>query len=90
MTEEELNIAFEEAYKRACNTTIILPPDIMLYFYAYYKQATYIDGFYTPSGNNQLRNAFKLNALFQVKNLTPREAKLKYIELVNKHITDPE
>ncbi len=88
MTEEELNIAFDKAYERACNTKLQLPPDVMLHFYAHYKQATHADGFYTPSGNSELRNAFKLNALFQVKNLSQKEAKLKYIELVNKHITD--
>ncbi len=90
MTEEELNIAFDEAYKRACNTKIQLPPDIMLHFYAYYKQAIHTEdfGFYSPSGDSELRNAFKLNALFQVKSLTPVEAKKKYIELVNKYITD--
>ncbi|MBP2830810.1 acyl-CoA-binding protein [Aquimarina sp. U1-2] len=88
MTEEELNSTFEEAYKRACNTKIVLPPDIMLHFYAHYKQATHTDGFYTPSGDSELRNAFKLNALFQIKNLSPKEAKMKYIELVNTYITD--
>ncbi|EZH72774.1 hypothetical protein ATO12_21830 [Aquimarina atlantica] len=88
MTEEELNIAFDDAYERACNTKIQLPPDIMLHFYAYYKRATHTEGFFTPSGNSELRNAFKLNAFFQAKNLTPKEAKEKYIELVNKYITD--
>ncbi|WP_109299321.1 acyl-CoA-binding protein [Aquimarina sp. AU474] len=88
MTEEELNTAFDKAYERACNTKMQFPPDVMLHFYAYYKQATHADGFYTPSGNSELRNAFKLNALFQVKNLSQQEAKIKYIDLVNKHITD--
>ncbi|WP_062059971.1 acyl-CoA-binding protein [Aquimarina longa] len=90
MTEEELNTAFENAYERASNTKIQLPPDIMLRFYACYKRAIHTDteGFFTPSGNSQLRNAFKLNAFFQAKNLTPKEAKEKYIELVNTYITD--
>ncbi|WP_103865678.1 MULTISPECIES: acyl-CoA-binding protein [Aquimarina] len=88
MTEEELNIAFENAYERACNTKIQLPPDIMLYFYAYYKRATHTESLFTPSGNSELRNAFKLNAFFQAKHLTPKEAKEKYIDMVNKHITD--
>ncbi|MFD2565199.1 acyl-CoA-binding protein [Aquimarina rubra] len=88
MTNEELNIAFEKAFEKACNTKIELPPDVMLHFYAHYKQATHTEGFYTPSGDSELRNAFKLNALFQVKNLTAEEAKLRYIELVNKYITD--
>ncbi len=88
MTEEELNIAFNKAYERACNTKIQLPPDVMLHFYAHYKQATHAEGFYTPSGNSELRNAFKLNALFQVKDLTQKEAKIRYIELVNKYLTE--
>ncbi|PKV52503.1 acyl-CoA-binding protein [Aquimarina sp. MAR_2010_214] len=88
MTEEELNIAFDNAYERACNTKIQLPPDVMLHFYAYYKRATHTEGFFTPSGDSELRNAFKLNAFFQAKNLTPKQAKEKYIELVNEHITD--
>ncbi|KAA1242969.1 acyl-CoA-binding protein [Aquimarina sp. RZ0] len=88
MTEEELHINFKKAFEKASNTKIQLPPDVKLHFYAYYKQATHTEGFYTPSGDSELRNAFKLNALFQVKNLTPDEAKLKYIELVEKYIID--
>ncbi len=90
MTNEELHTNFLKAFEKASNTKIQLPPDIMLHFYAYYKQATHTEeiGFYIPSGSSELRNAFKLNALFQVKNLTPDEAKLKYIELVNTYITD--
>jgi len=88
MTDEELNNAFDKAYQRASTTKMQFPPDVMLHFYAHYKQATHTDGFYTPSGNSELRNAFKLNALFQVKNLSSKEAKIKYIELVNKYITD--
>lgn len=88
MTEEELNIAFKKAYERASNTTIQLPPDVMLHLYAYYKHAIHSEGFYTPSGDSELRNAFKLNALFQVKDLSKKEAKIRYIDLVNKYITD--
>ncbi|OED44294.1 acyl-CoA-binding protein [Flavobacteriaceae bacterium (ex Bugula neritina AB1)] len=88
MTKEELHINFLKAFEKASNTKTQLPPDVMLHFYAYYKQATHTEGFYTPSGDNEIRNAFKLNALFQVKNLTPDEAKLKYIELVDKYITE--
>jgi len=88
MTDEELNIAFDSAYQKACNTTIALPPDIMLYFYAYYKRATNTEGFYTPSGDSPLRNAFKLNAYFQAQHISPEEAKQKYIDLVNKYIVD--
>lgn len=88
MTEEELNITFNKAYKRACNTKVQLPPDIMLHFYAFYKRATYTDELVTPSGDSDLRNAFKINAIIQAKNITPKEAKLKYIELVNTHLKE--
>ena len=82
----KLNIKFEEAYKIASETTIKLPPDIMLQFYAYYKQATKGNNYIQPSGNVELRNAFKLNAWFQLNHLTEKEAKKAYIELVNKHL----
>ena len=82
----ELDIKFEKAYELACNTTIKLPPDIMLLFYAHYKQATKGNKYEQPSGNIQLRNSFKLNAWFQLSHLTEDEAKQEYINLVNKHL----
>ena len=54
----------------------------MLQFYAYYKQATKGNNYEKPSGEVQLRNAFKLNAWFQVNMLTEEEAKKHYIHLV--------
>ena len=56
----------------------------MLEFYAYYKQATEGAEYTTPSGESDLRNAFKLNAWFQINDLNADEAKKKYIELVEK------
>lgn len=89
MTEEELtDLEFHRAYEKASKTSQKFPPDIMLQFYAYYKQATETGGIYTPSGEQDVRSAFKLNALLQVKGLSVTEAKLKYIELVRKYITD--
>ncbi len=82
----KLNKEFEEAYAFASNTKIKLPPDIMLAFYAYYKQGTKGTNYEQPSGDIQLRNSFKLNAWFQLKHLTTDEAKLEYINLVNKHL----
>lgn len=84
--EKDLNTEFEEAYIFACNTSIKLPPDIMLAFYAYYKQATKGINYAKPSGNIQLRNSFKLNAWFQLSHLSEDEAKQEYINLVNKHL----
>lgn len=82
----KLNQEFEEAYTFACDTNIKLAPDIMLAFYAYYKQATKGNNYEQPSGNIQLRNSFKLNAWFQLSHLTEDEAKHEYINLVNKHL----
>ena len=85
--KSELDIEFDKAYERASNTSIKLPPDIMLIFYAYYKQATKGNNYEKPSGNIALRNSFKLNAWFQLSHLSEEEAKKGYIELVNKYIT---
>tara|TARA_R110001583_G_scaffold815_2_gene7543 strand:+ start:2225 stop:2485 length:261 start_codon:yes stop_codon:yes gene_type:complete len=83
---KELNKKFDEAYKIASTTNIKLPPDVMLQFYAYYKQATKGNNYEEPSGDVQLRNAFKLNAWFQLNHLSETEAKQEYIKLVNKHL----
>lgn len=86
--EEEVDRAFEKAYHKACNTKERFPPDLMLKLYAYYKQATEHTAAYIPSGNSDIKNAFKLNALLQVKGLSVREAKEAYIELVEQNIKD--
>jgi acyl-CoA-binding protein len=82
---EKLNKEFEEAYQISSNSDKKLPPDIMLQIYAYYKQATKGNNYEKPSGNVELRNAFKLNAWFQLNYLTEDKAKKAYIKLVNKH-----
>ncbi len=83
---QNIEQAFQEAYRKASTTTQKFPPDIMLQFYAYYKQATEESGIYTPSGEADVRSAFKLNALLQVKGMSANEARLKYIEMVDKYI----
>jgi len=82
----ELDKKFEEAYESSSKTNRKLPPDIMLQFYAYYKQATKGNNYEEPSGNVELRNAFKLNAWFQLNHLSEDEAKLEYINLVKKYL----
>jgi acyl-CoA-binding protein len=78
---------FLKAYDKASKTEQKFAPDVMLYFYAYYKRATQANGFYIPSTDEgDLRSAFKTNALIQVKNLSKYEARLKYIELVEDNI----
>lgn len=82
----DLNSRFKKAFKIAsAMDDKSLPPDVMLYFYAFYKIATNDGNLHSPSGNSQVRNGFKLNALFQFKHLSSDQAKEKYIELVEKH-----
>jgi len=85
MAEE--NLEFLKAYEMASNTDQEFPPDVLLHFYALYKRATEKNGFYIPPTNQgDLRSAFKINALIQVKDLSKKEAKKKYIDLVELHI----
>lgn len=88
MTPEEVDREFLKAYERASRTSQKFPPDLMLKLYAYYKQATKHTKVYTPTGESDVKNAFKLNALLQVKGMTVMEAKEAYINLVNENIHD--
>jgi len=87
MTSEEVDRAFEKAYEKASKTSQKFPPDLMLMLYAYYKQATENSTVYIPSGNSDIKNAFKLNALLQVKGMSSKQAKEAYIKLVEENIT---
>ena len=85
--EQENKDRFLKAYEIASNTDRQFPPDVMLHFYALYKRATEKNGFYIPSSNTgDIRGAFKMNALIQVKELSKAEAEKMYIELVEEHI----
>lgn len=78
----KLDEKFKKAFEIASAMTQKLPPDTMLKFYAYYKIATIGKSYSIPSGESSLRNAFKLNAMFQLHDISENEAKEKYIELV--------
>ena len=81
------NEKFLKAYEMASSTDQQFPPDVLLHFYALYKRATERNGFYIPPTNHgDLRSAFKINALVQVKDLSKKQAEAKYIELVEFHI----
>lgn len=85
MAEE--NSKFLKAYDMASSTHQQFPPDVLLHFYALYKRATEKNGFYIPPTNQgDLRSAFKINALVQVKNISKTEAQERYIEMVETHI----
>lgn len=84
MEEKDLDILFEEAFRKASDMTEVLPPDVMLRIYAYYKQATSNTTDVNPHPTtHNLREAFKLNAWMQVQHLTPDEAKKLYIDTIN-------
>ena len=81
----DLDRKFIKAFEIASAMTEKLPSDVMLRFYAYYKHATSKDSFAQPSGNSEVRNAFKLNAWFQINSISVEESKQKYIELVEQY-----
>jgi diazepam-binding inhibitor (GABA receptor modulating acyl-CoA-binding protein) len=80
----KLDQDFKKAFSTASKMEKKLPQDVMLQFYAYYKQATAGDNF-SFNANFDVRNAFKFNAWMQLKGISSEEAKIKYIELVNNH-----
>ncbi|WP_299209285.1 acyl-CoA-binding protein [uncultured Dokdonia sp.] len=86
MGKEAIHTEFWDAFKRVREATQEFPPDVLLQFYALYKQATQENTFSYQSGEHELVSAFKMNALLQVKSLTSDEAKREYIELTNKYI----
>lgn len=83
---EDLHKRFLAAVEEANAYPEVLPTDIKLQFYAYYKQATVNTQMYRPSDGVEIRNAFKLNALFQVGKFSVDEAKENYISLVKKYL----
>ena len=85
---DTLHTRFLKAFEAANSMDeILIPIDLRLQFYAYYKQATVnSSAFYSSNDPDQIRNAFKMNAMLQVRNLSIEDAKIAYIELVNNTI----
>lgn len=84
LTDDELELVFTKAYKRVGETQKKFPQDILLHFYSYYKHATNdnkLRVFHHPENGEELVNAFKANALFQIQSMSQREAKIHYINL---------
>lgn len=84
MENKALDIEFEEAVERINNFTEAFPADFLLRLYAYFKKAT--NNYESPNSSKPIINAFKTNALFQVKDITQDEAKRIYIDLVNNYL----
>ena len=85
MSEKDINTLFDEAF---ANAQLIpqesVPQDMQLVLYGLYKQATSETSNPLLFQNPQdLRNAFKTNAWFQISHLSINEAKEKYIETIN-------
>ncbi|WP_299668058.1 acyl-CoA-binding protein [uncultured Polaribacter sp.] len=78
----DLEIAFEEAFRKISTLKEAVAPDVMLKFYAYNKQANFGSNFSFDAEPN-VRNAFKANAWMQLKGMSSEEAKKEYINLAN-------
>lgn len=78
-----LDKTFEEAVERVNAHTEPFPADTLLKLYAYYKKAT--NNYGRPRSKKEIINAFKTNALFQVKDVSINDAKQAYIDLVNQY-----
>lgn len=83
MDSKDLDKAFQEAVDRVNEYTSPFPADTLLKLYAYYKKAT--SNYSRPKGKKSIINAFKTNALFQIRDMTEDEAKQHYIDLVNNY-----
>ena len=83
MSSEELDIEFQQAVARVNAYKKPFPADTLLNLYAYYKKAT--NDYSRPSSKKAIINAFKTNALFQVKSISEDEAKQIYINLVTNY-----
>lgn len=83
MSNNALNIEFEEAVDRVNAHSEPFPADTLLKLYAYYKKAT--NNYERPSSKKPIINAFKTNALFQAKDLSENQAKQAYIDLVTNY-----
>ncbi|REE08585.1 MULTISPECIES: acyl-CoA-binding protein [Winogradskyella] len=83
MTSKELDIEFKDAVDRVNDHTEPFPADFLLRLYAYFKKAT--NNYDRPSSRKPIINAFKANALFQIKDISKDEAKQEYINLVTNY-----
>jgi diazepam-binding inhibitor (GABA receptor modulating acyl-CoA-binding protein) len=80
---QKYNIDLDKEYKASFDKISKLKkavaPDVMLKFYAYYKQANFGNKFSFNSGSD-VRSAFKFNAWMQLNGMSAEEAKKKYIK----------
>lgn len=83
----DLDIAFDDAFKKISILKEAVAPDTMLKLYAYNKQANYGSSF-SFDGKANVRSGFKVNAWMQLKGMSSDKAKKEYIKLANTILTD--
>lgn len=84
--EHALDKEFDDAVERINKFTEPFPADFLLRLYAYYKKAT--NNYERPNSSKPIINAFKTNALFQIKDVSQDEAKRIYIDLVKNYFSN--
>ena len=84
MKTDKLHKEFQQAVDYINNYNRLLPADLLLKLYAYYKIAH--NNYSHPGSKTPLINAFKANALIQAKDVSPEIAMQTYIDLVNNHV----
>ena len=78
--DSDLDIAFKKAFIEISKLKEAVAPDVMLKLYAYNKQANF--GSSSPHYEKlDIRNAFKVNAWMQIKDMSSNDAKQEYIKL---------
>lgn len=84
MADEDLDIRFQRAFEKASSEEqSLVPLELQLHLYAYYKRV--IDEPYVSNRSfhaNDLRSGFKMNAIIQVQQLSKKEAKERYIKII--------
>ena len=84
MSNESLHKDFQEAVAYINNYDRLIPADLLLKLYAYFKIAH--QNYNDPGSKTPLINAFKANALIQARDISPEEAMQAYIDLVNDQV----
>ena len=84
--ESDLDKEFKDVFDKISKLKQALAPDIMLKFYAFYKQA-YFGNKFSSSNNVNIINGFKFNAWMQLNGMSAEDAKKEYIQLAKQVLT---
>ena len=84
--DKKIDIAFNEAVKKARNTPIKLPPDTMLLLYAYYKQATIGDCNTECPGMFQFQKKTMWNEWNNLRGISKNDAAKMYIYYAEQYV----